>query len=89
MHKSCNKSPRRKSNKTKSRRRSRRRLTETQFYCVGCNKVCSVDNICVKTLKNGTPALYGKCLQCAGCKVYKFIKSKSKKRLTKKYGKCK
>ena len=86
-HKKSNRRKSKKSPKSKSRRRLCK-LTEKQFYCVGCNKVCVGDDICVKTLKNGVPALYGICAKCDDCKVYKFIKAKSKKRLTKKYGKC-
>ena len=95
MHKSCNRNPRRKSKKasrklrrSKPRRRSCK-LKEDEFYSVQDNKVYTGQNICVKTLKNGSPVLYSKCPKHNNVKLYKFIKHSAEKRLTKKYGKCK
>ena len=59
-------------------------LKQRQFYCVACDKRVTENakDICVKKLKNGTPALKSKC-KC-GCKLTKFIKHNAVRRLKKK-----
>ena len=67
-------------------------LKQSEFYCVGCRQVITVDNgtICVKSIKNrrsgSVPALQAKC-DC-GCKLTKFVKRDSIKSLTIKFKKC-
>ncbi len=67
----------------------RTKLTANQFYCVGCNKrsTAKTADICVVTMKNGTPALKGHCSSCES-DAYKFIKHTTVKEAVKKYGKC-
>ena len=65
------------------------KLKQKEFYCVGCGKAITIkdtDDICVKTLRNGTPALKSKCKQ--GHKLTKFISDDDKQNMVKKYGKC-
>ena len=59
------------------------------FYCVSCRKKKTVydDEICVKTLKNGVPALKSSCPSC-GTNLTKFISFDKKAALTKRFGKC-
>ena len=65
------------------------KLKQKELYCVVCGKVESVkdtDDICVKTLRNGTPALKSKCKH--GHKLTKFISDDDKQKMVEKYGKC-
>ena len=64
-------------------------LKQKEFYCVSCGKVVSIKDtydICVKTLRNGTPALKSECKY--GHKLTKFISDDDKQKMVKKYGKC-
>jgi hypothetical protein len=67
----------------------RSRLKQTEFYCVSCRKRIKMkkDDICVKILKNGTPALVSYCSKC-NVNLTKFIKDDSVKKMEYKYGKC-
>ena len=64
-------------------------LTSNQFYCVKCQKKRNLvsNDICVKTLKNGQPALKSVCPSC-DTNLTKFIKFSAFDVAVKKYGKC-
>lgn len=63
-------------------------MRANEFYCVKCKGHVMLDSkgIKMKTLKNGRPAMTGKCTHC-DTKVFKFVKmsgvKKSRKRSTK------
>lgn len=60
-------------------------MKTNEFFCVKCkNHVsCADKNIKMKTLKNGRPALTGKC-NC-GTKLFKFVKVASESKLRQKF----
>lgn len=71
----------------------RKKLKQTEFYCVACRKRVKVhpDDICVEVFKNkkiegGVPALRSVC-KC-GVNLTKFIKHRDEYRMSNKYGDC-
>lgn len=71
----------------------KRKLKQTEFYCVSCRKPVSVhaDDICFKDAKSSKrrkiPMLKAYCSKC-DCNLNKFVKASSAGDMRRKYGRC-
>jgi len=88
--------PTKKSKRSRSKsKRSPKKMTERQFYCVSCRKRVTIPSadICFKNIKNSKmvggkmPSLVAYCEKC-DCNLTKFVKHSKAKSLKSKYRKC-